>query len=70
MEKGKIKFFKQEKGYGFILSDEGKDFFFHISDFINSEDYQNLNTDDEVEFEKGFGKDMRVKATQVKLIKN
>lgn len=66
--KGKIKFFKQDKGFGFIESDDGKDFFFHVTDLVNLEDQQLLDKDLEVEFEKGFGRDMREKASNVKLI--
>lgn len=38
---GKIKFFKQEKGYGFITDNNCVDYFFHISKSINiKETYQ------------------------------
>ncbi len=35
--KGRIKNFKEEKGYGFILGEDGCDYFVHISNIINSE---------------------------------
>lgn len=34
---GTVKFFNQQKGFGFIASDDGKDYFFHISDVVNQD---------------------------------
>jgi CspA family cold shock protein len=32
MKRGQIKFFNEEKGYGFLYSfEDGKDYFFHVS---------------------------------------
>ena len=53
MAKGKIKFFSEDKGYGFIAPDDGnKDLFVHHSDTDGSA----LNEGDSVEFEEGEGK--------------
>lgn len=30
---GKIKWFDKKRGFGFITSDEGDDYFFHVSEF-------------------------------------
>ena len=30
---GKIKFYKEEKGYGFLRNEKGEDAFFHIKDY-------------------------------------
>jgi CspA family cold shock protein len=48
--KGTVKNFNAEKGYGFILTAEGKDVFFHFS-VIQCEGFKTLNAGDEVEFE-------------------
>ena len=48
--KGKVKWFNAEKGYGFILSEEGKDVFVHFS-AIEGEGYKTLDEGQEVEFD-------------------
>ena len=51
MPKGKVKWFNQTKGYGFIAPDEGdKDVFVHIT-AVRDSGIQNLEEDQEVEFE-------------------
>ncbi len=50
MARGKIKWFSNQKGYGFITTTEGKDVFVHYS-AITGEGYKSLNEGDEVEFE-------------------
>lgn len=54
MEKGTVKWFNGEKGYGFIQRSSGEDVFVHYS-AINSAGYRTLNEGDTVEFdvEKG-----------------
>lgn len=34
---GQIKFFKENKGYGFIAGDDQNDYFFHISSVVDTE---------------------------------
>lgn len=46
--KGKVKFFNETKGFGFISGEDGKDYFTHSSGLV---DMTSLNKDDEVTFE-------------------
>lgn len=50
MERGKIKWFSNQKGYGFITPEEGQDIFVHFS-AIGGEGYKTLDEGQEVTFE-------------------
>jgi CspA family cold shock protein len=50
MAKGKVKWFSNQKGYGFITSEDGKDVFVHHS-AIKGEGYKTLEEGQEVEFD-------------------
>ncbi len=50
MATGKVKWFSNEKGFGFIEQDSGGDVFCHFS-AISGDGYRSLNEGDEVEFE-------------------
>lgn len=50
MAKGKVKWFNNSKGYGFISLESGGDVFVHHT-AIQGEGYRTLNEGQEVEFE-------------------
>ncbi len=52
---GTVKWFNNEKGYGFITYDGDKDVFVHYSNIIDMEGFKALDTDDIVDFEIGEG---------------
>ncbi len=51
MKTGTIKFFKTDKGFGFITTDENEEIFFHVSGLID----QNVNKGDRVSFDVKSG---------------
>lgn len=46
---GKVKWFNEEKGFGFITSEEGQDIFVHYSQ-IKAEGFRTLKENQRVEF--------------------
>ena len=50
MAKGKVKWFNNRKGFGFIQQEDGPDLFVHFSS-INSDGYRSLNEGEEVTFD-------------------
>ena len=52
---GKVKWFNAQKGYGFIVTEEGNDVFVHYSGVI-SEGYKSLQEGEDVQFELTKGK--------------
>lgn len=50
MPKGKVKWFDNKKGYGFITPEDGKDIFVHHT-AIQGDGYKTLQEGQEVEFD-------------------
>ncbi len=50
MPKGVVKWFSNQKGYGFITPENGKDVFVHFS-AIGGDGYKSLNEGEQVDFE-------------------
>ena len=50
MAKGTVKWFNNQKGYGFITDEEGKDVFVHYSG-LNMEGFKSLDEGAKVEFD-------------------
>ena len=50
MAKGKVKWFNNRKGFGFIQQEDGPDLFVHFSS-IQTDGYRTLNEGEEVTFD-------------------
>ncbi len=66
MAQGTVKWFKNEKGFGFITQEGGPDLFVHFSE-IQGEGFKSLNEGDRVEFDVAQG-DKGPKAVKVRKI--
>ena len=65
LAKGTIKKLISDKGFGLILTAEGKDLFFHRSQ-LQGLDFSSLREGQEVEYEAGTGRGGRPEAAKVK----
>ena len=66
MPKGRVKWFSEKKGYGFITQEDGNDIFVHYS-AITKDGFKTLHEGEEVEFETTQG-DKGLQATQVRVV--
>ena len=66
MPTGRVKWFNDRKGFGFIVGEDGTEIFVHYSG-IAGEGFRTLNDGDEVEYEIGQG-DKGPQAQQVRRI--
>jgi len=55
-----------DRGFGFIKTEEGSDLFFH-SNNLEGVEFNSLQAGQEVEYEKGEGRDGRAAAVSVRL---
>ena len=72
MNKGTVKWFNNQKGYGFITDSEGKDIFVHYS-AIQMDGFKTLIEGDVVEYEIGegtTGREQAVNVTPILTVKN
>ena len=67
MATGTVKWFNNQKGYGFITDEEGKDVFVHFSG-LNMEGFKTLDEGQKVEFDLTEG-EKGPQATNVTVIK-
>ncbi len=65
MPKGTIRRL-MDRGYGFIKTEQEEDLFFHSND-VEGVEFNSLSEGQEVEFEKGQGRDGRSAAVKVRL---
>lgn len=54
MASGKVKWFNDAKGYGFIMRDDGRDVFVHYTSILG-EGFRSLDQGQLVEYEEGEG---------------
>lgn len=66
MARGRVKWFSEKKGYGFITQEDGNDVFVHYS-AISTEGFKTLQEGDEVEFEISQG-EKGLQATNVTVL--
>jgi cold shock protein len=66
MARGTVKWFNDQKGFGFITASDGKDYFVHHSSIIG-EGFKSLPEGQEVQFEIAKG-EKGPKAVQVTLV--
>lgn len=66
MAKGKVKWFNESKGYGFIRQEDGTEIFVHYS-AIDGDGFKTLAEGDDVEYET-VSTDKGIQASNVKIV--
>lgn len=66
MKTGVVKWFNEEKGYGFIAGNDGTDVFVHFSDIV-ADGFRTLSEGQNVQYDEQ-DTDRGVKAIEVKVI--
>ena len=64
MNKGTVKWFNNQKGYGFISQKDGEDLFVHFSE-IQMDGYKTLDEGAKVSFEITTGQNGKLQASNV-----
>lgn len=64
--KGKVKFFNQQKGFGFIISEDNEEIFFHFSGLKNTKEVPKQS--DNVEYSIAEGKKGGVIAVDIEKV--
>ena len=64
MSKGTVKWFNNQKGFGFISDPDGNDVFVHYS-ALNMEGFRTLDDGQEVEFDVVVGENGKTQAANV-----
>ena len=64
MEKGTVKWFNPEKGYGFISQNDGEDLFVHFSE-IKMDGFKTLDEGAAVAFDVTTGQNGKLQASNV-----
>ena len=67
MAQGTVKWFSNEKGYGFIEREDGDDLFVHFSE-IQGDGFKSLDEGQAVSFVEATGQNGKQQATQVTAI--
>ena len=67
MNKGTVKWFNAEKGYGFITGEDGNDVFVHFSAIVG-EGFKSLDEGQAVEFDITTGQNGKLQASNVRKI--
>ena len=63
---GKVKWFNKKKGFGFLVNEEGVEYFVHYSDIESDKKYKVIDNEQQVSFEVFTDDNGKSKAIHVK----